>query len=252
MKEKMSPGTQVMMVLVFVVSALYLVGPMLFVLYATITNLTIPETEEGFYAPSIAYTSAAFGFIAMFIMPILVFLRISNQKFFTVFKTQKFSLKFLGMSLLGIVAMYFAADFLYLANKYLIDLIPNNSFADMEAAKNSMYVAMFNPENVAYYPFALVVFALLPAIVEELVFRGLVMKNLIESSGKVHFGVIVSSLLFAAFHVQAWNILPMTALAMLFGYIYHHTKDIRYPIIMHFTYNAVQISFMFFMPELMA
>jgi membrane protease YdiL (CAAX protease family) len=252
MKEKMSPGTQVMMVLVFMVSALYLVGPLLFVLYATITNLTIPETEEGFYDPSIAYTSAAFGFIAIFIMPVLVFLKISNQKFNVVFKTQKFSLKFLGLSLLGITAMYFAADFLYLVNKILIDFIPNNSFAEMEAAKNGRYTSMFKPENVAYYPFAIAVFALLPAIVEELVFRGLVMKNLIESSGKVHFGVIVSSLLFAAFHVQAWNILPMTGLAMLFGYMYHYTKDIRYPIIMHFTYNTVQISFMFFMPEMMA
>ena len=248
----MSPGTQVMMVLVFMVSALYLVGPLLFVLYATITGVTIPETEEGFYDPAISYASAAFGFVAIFIMPILVFLRITKQKFSEVFKTEKFNWKYLGLSLLGITVLYFAVDYLYLINKSLIELIPNNSFAAMEQAKNEMYVAMFNPENVAYYPLAIIVFALLPALVEELVFRGLVMKNLIESSGKVHFGVIVSSLLFAAFHVQAWNILPMTALAMLFGYIYYYSKDIRYSILMHFLYNGVQLSLMFFLPEVMA
>lgn len=248
----MSPGTQVLMVLVFMVSALYLVGPLLFVLFATFTNVTFPEGEEALLNPYLIYSSAAFGFIAILIMPVFVFLRISNQKFKKVFKTRKFNFKYLVLSLLGLTVLIFTADYLYLFNKWLIEFIPNNTFAEAEAVLNEKYSTIFSPANKRYYPIALIVFGVMPAIAEELVFRGLIMRNLVKSSNNVHFGVIVSSLLFAAFHVQAWNILPMTALAILFGYTYHLTKDIRFPILMHFVYNAIQISLMFYMPEVMA
>ena len=101
------------------------------------------------------------------------------------------------------------------------------------------------------FPIALFVFAVMPAIVEELIFRGVLLKKLQEvSNNNVHFSVIVSAALFAAFHMQAWNLLPMIGMGVIFGYVYVFTKDIRYTMIMHFLFNGVQIAFMFYAPEL--
>ena len=144
--------------------------------------------------------------------------------------------------------MWFAADLLYTVNRAGIELIPDSGFLEMEEELNQQYSRIFNPENSVWFPLALFVFAIVPAFVEELVFRGLLLKNLKEVSGSSHFGVVVSSLMFAAFHFQPWNILPMTGLAIVFGYVYLYTKDIRYSMLMHFLYNGVQITFMFFIP----
>ena len=69
------------------------------------------------------------------------------------------------------------------------------------------------------------------------------------SGGKIHFAVIVSSALFAAFHMQPWNLLPMIGIACIFGYVYHYTKDIRYTMLMHFLYNGLQITIAFFFAD---
>ncbi|MEO9533434.1 MAG: type II CAAX endopeptidase family protein [Crocinitomicaceae bacterium] len=252
MKEQMSPGTQVMMVLLFFISAYFIVGPLLFVLFAVVTDLPIPETEDGALDPLFAYTHAAIHFIAVFIMAILVFLKVTKQKFNLVFDIAKFSLKYFGIGLLAFFVFFFAANYLQVINQWLIDFIPNNSFYQMRAASEARHNAWFNPDIKSYFPFAIIIYAVLPAILEELIFRGIIMKNLIKMSGKVHFGVIVSSLLFAAIHMQPWNLLPMTAMAMLFGYIYHYSKDIRIPMLLHFINNAVQISLLFYFPGVMA
>lgn len=251
MNEQFSPGRQIIMLLLFTFSGLAVIGPVLFLLFLSIFG-GLPDNLEDFEAigPNFTYVSTICGMIGIFLMSFLLFLKLTNQKVKDVIFTNKFQLKSLGLALLGLVVMWFAAELLYLINHAAIELIPNNNFLEMEEELNADYQSLFNPTNKNWFPLALIVFAAVPAFVEELVFRGLLLKNLKDVSGNPHFAVIVSSLMFAAFHFQAWNILPMTGLAILFGYTYVYTKDIRYSMLMHFLYNGVQMGLMFFMPGL--
>ncbi len=250
--EELPPGSRILLLLVFTLSGLFVVGPLLFILFLSLTG-GIPANIEDIndLGPMYSYVSAFLGLLGIFIMGFWLFLKLTKQKADDVILRSPFQWKFIGIALAGIVVMWFAADLLYLINRAGIEQIPNSGFLEMEEELNAKYVELFSPENISYYPIALFVFAMVPAFIEELVFRGLLMRYLNETSnGKIHFAVIVSSLIFAGFHWQPWNILPMTGLAIVFGYVYHYTKDIRYSMLMHFLYNGINITLMFFVPGL--
>lgn len=90
--------------------------------------------------------------------------------------------------------------------------------------------------------------ALIPAVCEEVFFRGVFQKLAIESFGNVHIGIVITSFIFALIHFNFLQILPMMFLAMVFGYVYHYTKSIFVPIALHFINNSFSL-FMYYVVQ---
>ena len=91
--------------------------------------------------------------------------------------------------------------------------------------------------------------ALLPAVAEELTFRG-VLQRLIQTQtneainreGKrVHLAIWCSAILFSAIHMPFYGFLPRTLMGALFGYALVWTGSLWIPILMHFTNNAMAV-----------
>jgi len=80
--------------------------------------------------------------------------------------------------------------------------------------------------------------ALVPAFCEELLFRGLLLRIFRSMWGNIHLAIILSSVLFAIIHLQVYNIVPMIALAILFGYTYYLTGSLWVAMLLHFINNA--------------
>lgn len=87
----------------------------------------------------------------------------------------------------------------------------------------------------------LFVMALLPAVAEELFFRGLLMRIFRKMFGNMHAAVWLTAVVFAGFHMQPYNIVPMMLMAGIFGYVYYFTGSLWVPIILHFVNNAAYI-----------
>lgn len=83
--------------------------------------------------------------------------------------------------------------------------------------------------------------ALVPAVCEEVFFRGVFQKLAISAFGNFHVGIILTSFIFALIHFNFLQILPMMFLAMVFGYVYHYTKSIYVPIALHFINNSFSL-----------
>jgi len=92
----------------------------------------------------------------------------------------------------------------------------------------------------------LIMIALLPAIGEEFMFRGLIQRLFNELFKNIHIAIFISALLFGAMHLQFYGILPRMMLGVLFGYLFYWTGSIWIPVFAHFVNNAsaVIISFM--------
>ena len=88
--------------------------------------------------------------------------------------------------------------------------------------------------------------AIIPAIGEELFFRGMLQRLLREWFKNAHIAILVTSVFFAAIHLQFYGFLPRMMLGMLFGYLLEWTGSIWVPICAHFLNNgsAVVISFL--------
>lgn len=90
--------------------------------------------------------------------------------------------------------------------------------------------------------------ALLPAVAEELTFRG-VLQNLFEvkdetlkkKGNRVHMAIWCSAILFSAIHMQFYGFLPRMLMGALFGYALVWTGSLWIPILMHFTNNSMAV-----------
>lgn len=87
----------------------------------------------------------------------------------------------------------------------------------------------------------IVIIAFLPAIGEELVFRGIVQQLLQAWTKNKHWGIILAALLFSAMHMQFFGFLPRFVLGALLGYLFVFTKNLWVPIFAHFINNASSI-----------
>ncbi|MFD2161698.1 CPBP family intramembrane glutamic endopeptidase [Paradesertivirga mongoliensis] len=84
----------------------------------------------------------------------------------------------------------------------------------------------------------LFVIAVIPAISEELFFRGCLQKIFTTWTNNYHWGVWIAAALFSAIHLQFYGFLPRMLLGALFGYLFVYSKSIWIPIIAHFFNNA--------------
>lgn len=248
-KPQISSGMQIFLLIFFIIAALSVMAGLLFFLVRPLFG------EFDFEEPEIKDVTSAFlsvflSQLSLFVLAFVVFIRIIGSKIRVEIRISPFSFKNLGIILLVFVGCIFVSEGLTMLNSYLIEQFPQSGFLEQQAEQTELYRVWFDPKRAELFVPALVLFALMPAVVEELIFRGLLLKKLNEvSNGKTHFAVIVSALFFAAVHMQPWNLLPMVALGVIFGYVYVYTKDIRYSILLHFMFNALQITAAFFFAE---
>ncbi len=84
--------------------------------------------------------------------------------------------------------------------------------------------------------------ALVPAVGEELVFRGITQPTLTRlAGGRLHVGIWLTAILFSAIHVQFLGFVPRMLLGAGFGYLYAWSGRLAVPIAAHFTNNALQV-----------
>jgi membrane protease YdiL (CAAX protease family) len=87
--------------------------------------------------------------------------------------------------------------------------------------------------------------ALIPAIGEEFVFRGVLQNLIAKASQKIHLSVWFTAFLFAFIHFQFMDFLPRFFLGAAFGYVVILTGKIWYSMILHFLNNALAIFILF-------
>ena len=87
----------------------------------------------------------------------------------------------------------------------------------------------------------LVVIAVVPAVAEELVFRGVLQRCLVQLTGSRHVGVWLAAAIFSAIHLQFFGFVPRFVLGLVLGYLYEWSGNILVSMAAHFTQNALQL-----------
>ncbi len=92
----------------------------------------------------------------------------------------------------------------------------------------------------------LLLIAVVPAIGEELFFRGALQKTFSAWFGNPHAGIFITAVLFSALHMQFFGFLPRFVLGLLFGYYFYWSRSLWLPIFAHFINNgaAVLVAFL--------
>jgi uncharacterized protein len=88
---------------------------------------------------------------------------------------------------------------------------------------------------------AVLVIAVIPAIGEEVLFRGVLQPILVRGMGNLHVGIWVAAIVFSAIHVQFYGFVPRVLLGAMFGYLYLWSGNLWVPIWAHFINNGFTV-----------
>jgi uncharacterized protein len=87
----------------------------------------------------------------------------------------------------------------------------------------------------------LLVIAILPALGEELVFRGILQPQLQKITESPWSAILITALIFSAIHMQFEGFLPRFLLGVVLGWLYWQTRNLWVPILAHLFNNGVQV-----------
>lgn len=96
-----------------------------------------------------------------------------------------------------------------------------------------------------HYALAFIVIGIVPAIGEELLFRGLIQNLLVRAVRNHHVAIWVTGFIFAAIHLQFYGIVPRMLLGVLFGYLYYWSGNLVLAMVGHLVNNGLAITAMY-------
>lgn len=99
--------------------------------------------------------------------------------------------------------------------------------------------------NIGDYLVTLLVIAVIPALVEEVMFRGSMQQILIRWFKYPLIGILVTSFIFSAIHFSWYGFLPRMALGVVLGYIFFYTGNLWYSILAHFFNNGLTVTVLY-------
>ncbi len=97
----------------------------------------------------------------------------------------------------------------------------------------------------------LLMIAILPAVGEEMIFRGIFQRLFREWTKNSHLGILIAAFIFSFFHFQFYGFLPRFILGIFFGYLLQWSGSLWLPIAGHFINNGLAVFYYHFSPQTM-
>lgn len=99
-----------------------------------------------------------------------------------------------------------------------------------------MYRVLVTARTPGEFFTVVLIVAFVPAVTEELLFRGLVQRNLEDATGGFR-GAIIAGVIFGAYHLNPFALVPLVALGIYFGFIVYRSDNITLAMSAHFFNN---------------
>jgi membrane protease YdiL (CAAX protease family) len=186
--------------------------------------------------------------LGMFIIPPVLFAFFVNGNIANYLKI-RFSPNLYSL-LAGMLVLIVSIPFInYLVSLNAMMHLPS-AFSGIESwmkdAENNAEVftkAFLNVTTLQGLGLNLFMIALLPAIGEEFMFRGVLQKLFRDWCGNIHIAIIIAAFLFSAMHFQFFGFFPRFVLGLILGYLFYFSNNLWVPIAAHFFNNAVAVIF---------
>jgi membrane protease YdiL (CAAX protease family) len=139
---------------------------------------------------------------------------------------------------MALIALYPIMGYLtfYMAQLDLPSFLDKMDEESMELV--SKIITMNGPVDFA---FNLILVGVLPAIGEELLFRGIIQQELAMHWKKNHVAIWTTAFIFAAFHFQVIGFIPKMMIGLILGYALHYGKSLWLPVFLHFVNNSLTL-----------
>ncbi|MEG0230088.1 MAG: type II CAAX endopeptidase family protein, partial [Oscillospiraceae bacterium] len=187
-----------------------------------------------FYKP-LNHITLPLGFLSGTLAAIVVLLMLTQTKFTVILQSIKH--KFTFTQLILAVCCWFL--FLPLA-EFFTSLIPTTG--PLEAVYK-IFEESF--EMMLDYKIAgFIMVCLLAPIFEEIIFRGIILKGMLNFNVNPTVAILLNGFIFGCAHMNPWQFIGAGILGVIFGFVYYRTKSLLIPMILHFLNNTLAYSLM--------
>ena len=155
--------------------------------------------------------------------------------------------QYIAMGILFLLVTYPIVAKSYEINK-LWDLPDWMSNAEAQTAE--LLKKLLTMNSLASLILNLIVIAIIPGMGEELIFRGIIQKELSRYFKSPYVAIILASVIFSAFHFQFEGFLPRMFLGLILGLLYFWTGTLWVPILVHAFNNGMQVLITYFNPAM--
>lgn len=196
------------------------------------------------------------GQIMLMLLPTLIFARYVYQHNTSFILRIKFpSLKEIGIFGIGLILLTpLLQSFLYIQNYFLhylssvSPLVKNvtDLLDKLDKLVETTYGSLLTAHNVFEGSFIIFVVALIPAICEETLFRGLVQKSF-EMKLKPVWAILITAIFFGLYHFNPYGLIALISLGVYFGFAAYISDSIFVPMVLHFFNNFVAVLVFFFL-----
>jgi len=121
-----------------------------------------------------------------------------------------------------------------------------NWMRQKELSAQALTEAFLKMDNAGSLWFNIFMIGVLPAIGEELIFRGIFQRLFAEWTKNIHWGILIAAFLFSFMHIQFYGFIPRMILGILLGYLFYFSRTIWAPILGHFINNTMAVLFYYF------
>lgn len=247
LQSQRSPLSQ-LLILVMLSLGTYLIAPMLLMaLGVEVLGISFDEfmLKIGMGQPEpaaqlvLVMVQGAASILSFIVVPAIFISRFEGGKLANYFRSENISLSPIVLTILLTLA-------LMVVNSVLIEWNLNiefpealaTTFDQMEEQGRLLTEYLTDFYSFPYFLLVMVVVAVVPAIGEELLFRGLIQTYLQRMWGNPHVAIWVTAIFFSAFHMQFYGFIPRMALGAFFGYLFYFSGNLWYAALGHFINNG--------------
>ena len=179
-----------------------------------------------------------FSGVGFFIVPTLFYSYLTNFDFkFTRISRQN--------TILVIAIMMLITPFIALLLEWNMMIDFPQWLLQFDINSEAIVTAFLKMDTIWDLLYTIFVIAIIPAIGEELFFRGYLQQTIGNWLSNHHKAIVLTGFLFSAIHLDIQAIIPRFLLGVFLGYLYYWGRNLWLPILAHFTNNALAVIFSF-------
>ncbi len=172
--------------------------------------------------------------IFTFIIPLFLIYLIYRKKILFAIHP---NIKLFNYLLLFILGFFFQVSGVYIESFSKI-IIPEKYFLDYSQMKEFLL-----PNNKKEFFFALITIGFIAPTCEELLFRGILLKGMLDRYHRFWISNSVQAILFGFAHLNPFQFLYAIPIGLILGYLYHTTRNLYFPVMAHVFTNSLALLF---------
>jgi len=184
--------------------------------------------------------------IGLFIVPCFLFLKLVGENSFAFLKMNAFP-AITGL-LIAFGIMLVVQPLVELTGKWNAAFPLPEAFGiadwirQSEEAGEMVTKIFLKADNTGVFMLNVFIMAFLPALGEELFFRGIIQTYMVKAVKNLYVGIIITAILFSAFHFQFMGFLPRMMLGIILGCIFAWSGNIWLSVFAHFLNNGAAVT----------